>query len=209
MGEARASAILRTSDEAAARAAMEAAVRGGFRVIEFTLGIPNALGLVREFRQQPDLVVGVGTVLTVEDAEAAVAAGAEYIVSPVVDEAVIAACHRLGVAAMPGTYSPTDMYRAHVAGAQLVKLFPVPVNGPTYVRQVLGPLPFLRIVPTTGADADNAAALLAAGAFAVGFTATLFQPSDVQSGRVDRLEDRARQLLSLCATPRPSPASKP
>jgi Entner-Doudoroff aldolase len=202
VAEARASAILRTSDETKAAAAMDAAIRGGFRVVEFTLSIPNALGLIREYRKRPDLVVGAGTVLTVEDAERAVAAGAQFIVSPVVDEPVIAAAARLGVASVPGALTPTEMLRAHRAGATLIKLFPAPPSGPGYVKAILGPFPDFKIVPTTGADADNAAAFLEAGAFAIGFVASLFVADDVLGGHTDRIEERARRMLAAVASAR-------
>lgn len=196
---ARASAILRTHDQASARLAMEAAVRGGFRVVEFTLTIPGAIELIREFSESDDLVVGAGTVLTSEEARAAVEAGASFLVSPVVDEEVIAEAGRLGVAAMPGCSTPTEMLRAHRAGAQLQKLFPAPGTGPAWVKQTLGPLPFLHIVPTSGVNEENVAAYLQAGAFAVGFVASLFDAADIAAGRFDLIEERARRSLAAVA----------
>ena len=192
----RASAILRTTIADAARPAMEAAVRGGFEVIEFTLTTPGAFELIGEFAARPGIVVGAGTVLTTVDADRAVKAGARFLVSPVVDEAVIDAAKSLGVAVMPGTHTPTEMLRAHRAGAQLQKLFPAPGIGAPYVKACMGPMPFLRIVPTSGVDDSNAAEYLAAGAFAVGFVAPLFDPDDVAAGRFDRIEQRARTLLN-------------
>jgi len=192
----RASAILRTDNTDAARQAMQAAVAGGFRVVEFTLSIPAALDLVERFAARDDLVVGVGTVLSEEDARAAVAAGAQFLVSPVVDEAVIEAARSLGVAVMPGCSTPSEMLRAHRAGAQLQKLFPAPGSGPTWVKQTLGPLPFLRIVPTSGVALENATDYLAAGAFAVGFVNTLFDPADLAAGRFDRIGQRAAAMLA-------------
>jgi 2-dehydro-3-deoxyphosphogluconate aldolase/(4S)-4-hydroxy-2-oxoglutarate aldolase len=200
LGRERASAILRTGVEDAAAPALDAAVRAGFRIVEFTLTTPGALERIAEFSRRDGVVVGAGTVLTVEDARAAVEHGARFLVSPVVDEAVIEEAARLGVAAMPGAHTPTEMQRAHRAGAQLQKLFPAPGLGPAYVRACLGPLPFLRIVPTNGADAGNAGAWLAAGAHALGFVAPLFDASEVESGRVDLIEARARALLDAVAS---------
>lgn len=199
LGEHRASAILRTDIEGAAGPAMEAALRGGFKVIEFTMTTPGALEQIREFSRRSGIAVGAGTVLTVEEARAAVEAGAVYLVSPVVDEAVIDAARSAGVAMMPGTHTPTEMLRAHRAGAALVKLFPAPGIGAAYVKACLGPMPFLKIVPTSGVDESNAAAYLAAGAFAVGFVAPLFDPQDLAAGRFDRIEHRARVLLESAA----------
>ncbi len=192
---ARASAILRTNDTDAARKAMDAAVRAGFVVCEFTLTIPGAMTLLREFAQKRGIVVGAGTVLTVEDAREAVAAGARFLVSPVVDEAVIEEAKRLNVAMMPGCATPTEMLRAHRAGAQLQKLFPAPGVGPVWVAQTMGPLPFLKIVPTAGVTAETAGAYLKAGAFAVGFVNTLFDPADIAAGRFEAIEARGRAML--------------
>lgn len=193
---AKASAILRTSDTNAARCAMDAAIRAGFRVVEFTLTVPGALELIGEFSRRPGVAVGAGTVLTAAEARDAVKAGATFLVSPVVDEAVIEAAKSLNVAMMPGTHTPTEMLRAFRAGAPLQKLFPAPGIGPAYISACLGPLPFLKIVPTHGVDASNAAAYLKAGAFAVGFVNSLFDPGDMAAGRFDRIEQRAAAMLN-------------
>ena len=108
----RSVAILRTGDRDVAAEAMEAAVRGGFRILEFTLGIPGAFDLVRRFSQRPGLVVGVGTVLTVAEVAEAAGAGARFVVSPVVDPAVVRSAVERGLAAMPGTQTPTEMLTA-------------------------------------------------------------------------------------------------
>ncbi len=195
LGRARASAILRTPLEAAAAPAMRAAIRGGFRVVEFTLNTPGALQRIEEFAAEPGVVVGAGTVLDPAQAEQAVGCGASFLVSPVVDPRVIEAAARLEVAMIPGCRTPSEMLQAQRLGAPLQKLFPAPADGPGYVRACLGPLPFLRIVPTSGVTADNARAFLDAGAHAVGFVGPLFAPADLESGAWDRIERRARSLL--------------
>jgi Entner-Doudoroff aldolase len=191
----RASAILRTNDHEAARRAMNAAVAGGFRIVEFTLSIPGAFELIEEFTAQGDLIVGAGTVLTTDDAVRSVEAGAQFLVSPVVDQAVIDKAGSLGVAAMPGCSTPTEMLRAHRAGAPLQKLFPETATGPAWVKQTLGPLPFLKIVPTSGVTLDNAAEYLRAGAAAVGFVNSLFEPADVAAGNWGAVQARAAAML--------------
>lgn len=195
-GREKASAILRCDDTEKAALAMEAAIRGGFSVIEFTLTVPGVYDLVKDFSRRPGLVVGTGTVMDEEQAVKSVDAGARFLVSPVVDEKVILAGAQLGVACMPGTHTPTEMLRAHRAGAQLVKLFPAPAGGPAWVRSVLGPMPWLKIVPTNGVDEHNAGDWLAAGAFAAGFVAPLFVPGDIAAGRWDAIEERARRCLA-------------
>jgi 2-dehydro-3-deoxyphosphogluconate aldolase/(4S)-4-hydroxy-2-oxoglutarate aldolase len=194
-GRKKASAILRTDNQEKAALAMEAAIRGGFSVIEFTLSIPGAYELVQDFSAREGLVVGTGTVLDETQAQKSVEAGARFLVSPVVDPVVISAAIQLGVASMPGTHTPTEMLRAHRAGAQLCKLFPVPAGGPAWSRSVLGPMPWLKIVPTNGVDEFNAAEWLAAGVYALGFVNPLFVPEDIAAGRWDIIEARAGRCI--------------
>ena len=199
-GKVKASAILRTNDQEKAAKAMEAAIRGGFRIIEFTLTVPGVYELVQDFSRREGLVVGTGTVMDADEARRSVEAGARFIVSPVVDVDVIAAANELGVASMPGTHTPTEMLLAHRAGAQLCKLFPSPSGGPDWVRSVLGPMSWLKIVPTNGVDQHNAGAWIAAGAYAVGFVAPLFVAADIADGRWDAIEQRAAQCIAAVDT---------
>ena len=113
LGRERASAILRTDNQEKAALAMEAAIRGGFTILEFTLTIPGAYELVQDFSRREGMVVGTGTVMDAEGVRKSVDAGARFVVSPVVDEVVIEAAADLGVASMPGTHTPTEMLRAH------------------------------------------------------------------------------------------------
>jgi len=194
--EARAIAILRANDHALARDALAAAVRGGFRVLEVTLSTPGAIEIIADLARDKQLLVGAGTVLTVEQARAAVHAGARFVVSPVMDTEVVVAATRLGVVAIPGCGTATELWNAHRAGAPLQKLFPAPAGGPTWLRAVLAPMPFLRLIPTNGVDADNAAEWLAAGAFAVGCVRSLFPPEELAARAWDSIERRARALLA-------------
>jgi len=195
LGRERASAILRSNDAEVGRRALDAAIAGGFRVVEVTLTTPRALELIADAASRPGIVAGAGTVLTVEEAEAAVAHSARFLVSPVTDEVIIRRATELGVASIPGGHTPTELLAAHRAGAPLVKLFPAPAGGPAWLRSLLAPLPFLKVVPTNGVDLDNAADWLAAGAWALGFVASLFQADDMRLGRFDRIEARAREIL--------------
>jgi len=194
--EARAVAILRCNDHSVGRNALAAAVRGGFRALEVTLSTPGAVELIAELARDTRLLVGAGTVLTVEQARAAKLAGARFLVSPVLDVEVVAEGSRLGCVVMPGCATPTELWKAHRAGAPLQKLFPAPAGGPTWLRSVLAPMPFLRIIPTNGVEADNAADWLAAGAFAVGCVRSLFAPEDLSARNWDSVERRARALLN-------------
>jgi len=194
-GQVRASAIVRSDDRDTAEQAMDAAVRAGFTICEFTLTTPGALELIEQFAQRDGLVVGAGTVLTLEDAERAVDAGATFLVSPVTDAAVVDAARAMHVAMMPGCFTATELHNAHHLGAPLQKLFPAPGIGPKYVKAMLGPLPMLRIVPTNGVHENNAASYLKAGAHAVGFTTALFDPNDLRERRFEAIEQRGAKLL--------------
>jgi Entner-Doudoroff aldolase len=195
----RCSAILRTEHKAAVRPALEAAIAGGFRIVEVTLTTPDALDHIAALAERSDLVVGCGTVLSVDEAKEAMAAGARFLVSPVTDPQLISFCRQHDLVSVPGTYTPTEMMQAHRAGADLIKLFPGPANGPDYLKSVRGPLPFLKIVPTAGVTEDNVAAWFAAGCFGVGFVASLFDPADVAAGRFDAIRERAARLVAKVA----------
>lgn len=206
----RAVAILRAHHHALCRDAMSAAVEGGFRFVEFTLTCPEPFALIEHFARQDGIVVGAGTVLTPDDARRAVDAGARFIVSPVLDDEVVTTALELGVSAMPGVQTPTEMVRAHRLGAHTQKLFPAPANGPAYVRAVLGPLPFLRLVPTSGVTPENVGQFIAAGVFAVGFVGPLFPPEVLAAGDYVEIERRAREALAATrAMPRPEQAAAP
>ena len=107
--EHRVSAIVRTKEQRLAAEAMRAAIEGGFRLVEFALTTPGALELIGEFAEKPELLVGAGTVLTIGQARATVKAGARFLVSPICDPEIIAEAHKLGVAAIPGTVTATEM----------------------------------------------------------------------------------------------------
>lgn len=202
--EERAVAILRASDHQLCADAMAAAVDGGFRFVEFTLTCPRPFELIEKFAGMEGVIAGAGTVLTPADVDRAVDAGARFVVSPVLDEEVVRRAVGHGVAVMPGVQTPTEMTRAHRLGACMQKLFPAPANGPAYVRATLGPLPFLRLVPTSGVTPENVAQFIAAGVFAVGFVAPVFPPDVLAARDYVEIERLAREALAAAkAMPRP------
>lgn len=180
--------------------ACRAASRGGLRLLEITLTTPGALDAIRALSKDADLVVGAGTVLTVEAARDVAAAGARFAMAPTFDPAVIAEAHRLGLLAVPGTGTATEILAAHRAGARLVKVFPAgPLGGPEFLRKVRGPLPDIRLVPTSGPSAESIAEYLAAGAVAVGLGSEVFAAGftldvvEKAARRVREAMDRARR----------------
>ena len=194
------SAIVRTDDQSVAEQAMAAAVEGGFSVIEFTLNTPGALELITQFRSMDEsLLVGAGTVMTPQAAKEAVNSGAQFIVSPVCDPAVIRKAGEMEVVSIPGTQTPTEMQRAHETGADFVKLFPAPPNVAEYIRYVLGPQPHLKIFPTSGVNLDNMLEVLEAGAAGVGFVGPLFDPQLMRNRNFDDIRERAEKIVALLA----------
>jgi len=193
----RLSAIVRTKDESLAQQAMEAAVSGGFQLVEFTLTTPGAFTLIQSFRENADLTVGAGTVMTAEQATQAVQAGAQFLVSPICDPEILAVAASLDVPMIPGAATPTEMERAHRLGADFVKLFPAPAGGVSFVRAVRGPQPHLRIFPTAGVDPDNFIDFLDAGCVGVGFVASLFTPDDMAHRRFDAIQQRSLMIFEM------------
>lgn len=191
----RISAIIRTNDQTTAREAIQAAVDGGFRMVEFTLTTPGALESISQFAQRTELLVGAGTVLTVPQARDAVAAGARFLVSPILDPVIVAEADRLDVPIIPGTFTPTEMETAYRLGADFCKLFPAAPGGPEYVRAIRAPLPHLRIFPTAGITTENFTDFLNVGCTGVGFVAGLFTPEDM--GRRDFAAIRRRAELIM------------
>jgi 2-dehydro-3-deoxyphosphogluconate aldolase/(4S)-4-hydroxy-2-oxoglutarate aldolase len=173
-----------------------ALAEGGVPIVEVTLTVPGAIEgirrLVKEFGR--DLLVGVGSVTCVEQAEEAAAAGAAFIVGPVLVPEVIEAAHRLDRVVIPGALTPTEMFRAYELGADLVKVFPASVGGPAYFKAVLAPMPFLKLMPTGGVDLTTAAAFLKAGAVTLGAGAALVDPRAIEMGDWAALTCLARQF---------------
>jgi 2-dehydro-3-deoxyphosphogluconate aldolase/(4S)-4-hydroxy-2-oxoglutarate aldolase len=174
-----------------------ALLEGGISAIEFTLtgaGVYDALKATRA-ELGDTAQIGVGTVLNVEAAEASIASGAQFVVTPTLSQPVIAACRTHATPILCGAFTPTEALAAHEAGADMVKLFPARLGGPQYVRDILAPLPFLRIVPTGGVGAENARAYLEAGAVAVGIGGSLISAQAVAQGDWGRITAGARAVV--------------
>lgn len=175
----------------------QALVAGGIRLLEFTLSGEGALEAISTARAavEEEIHVGAGTVLTPADVKGAAAAGAAFIVTPVLNYQVIAACREHGLPLVCGALTPTEIYNAAEAGADLVKLFPARLGGPQYVRDLLAPLPNLRLVTTGGVSAENAAEFLAAGAAAVAIGGNLVSGEAVTGKRFSEITRRARDCV--------------
>ena len=198
--ERKISAIIRTDNQKVAEQAMQAAVAGGFRVVEFTLTTPGSLNLITQFRENDDLIVGAGTVMSPTFVQEAVDAGAQFLVSPVCDVDVIQEAGKLDVVSIPGTFTATEMETAHRAGADFVKLFPAPENVAEYIRSILAPLPYLKIFPTSGVNLDNMLDVLQAGAAGIGFVRPLFDPEMIRNKNYGGIRQRAEAIVERLAS---------
>jgi 2-dehydro-3-deoxyphosphogluconate aldolase/(4S)-4-hydroxy-2-oxoglutarate aldolase len=169
LGQSKILFILRGLDPEDVLRVAESVESAGFTHLEITCDSPQMPGLLRRVRDTaPRLMLGAGTVLDLQTAEDAIESGAQFLVSPHTDEALVSAIVARGVPAIPGALSPTEILRAHRTGAAAVKLFPARAAGPDALRDLLGPFPALRIIPTGGIPLGEIPRWLEAGAFAVG-----------------------------------------
>jgi 2-dehydro-3-deoxyphosphogluconate aldolase / (4S)-4-hydroxy-2-oxoglutarate aldolase len=190
-------AVVRLDNYARAVDVARALVAGGITVLEFTLTGQGAIEAVSATRKtMGDAVcVGVGTVLKAEDAEAAINAGAQFAVTPAVLRQVIATCVKRQILVLGGGFTPTELLEAYEAGAELVKVFPARLGGPKFIKDVLAPLPFLKLVPTGGVSTENARDYLSAGAVAVGIGGNLVSNKLVAAEAFDQITATAQACI--------------
>ena len=168
-------AIIRAAGPEQVVPAAEALLAGGVTTIEVALTTPRACDAIAAARKQlgAQALLGVGTVLDEDACRQAIAAGAEYVVTPICRTELIRVAHQHGCPVMIGCYTPTEAQTAHEAGADFIKLFPADGLGPAYVKALRAPLPHLRIVPTGGVNLDTLASFIQAGCPAVGVGSSL------------------------------------
>jgi 2-dehydro-3-deoxyphosphogluconate aldolase/(4S)-4-hydroxy-2-oxoglutarate aldolase len=196
----RALAVVRADTAEQALAAAEACARGGVRLLEITLTVPGALDVVRALAGRADVAVGVGSVTTADQVRDAARAGAQFSVSPHFDPEVLAVARAEGLLCSMAGLTPTELLRCHQEGVELVKVFPAgAVGGPSFVKAVREPLPFLKLMPTGGVDASNLEAYLAAGAFALGLGGSLIDRDAVRGGHFAAIEARAARVAAAVA----------
>lgn len=193
-------AIIRLDDLSEAVNISRALVAGGITALEFTLTNREALQAVRAAREALGSAaqVGAGTVTTVDDARAAIEAGSEFLVTPVMLPDVIAVAREANIVIMCGAFSPTEIWTAWQHGADFVKVFPARSLGPSYLKDVLAPLPDLRLVPTGGVSMDNCAAFLKAGAYTVALGSNLVDKDVIRRKDWAALTETARQHVAAC-----------
>ncbi len=197
-------AILRLEDLSTAGTISESLFKAGIRALEFTLTNSNTPQVVRELRNEsPSIrsgagVIGIGSVRSLEEAKIAIDAGAQFIVSPITSVPIIDYCKRNKIVVCPGAYTPTEIATSWDAGADIVKVFPVRNLGAHYIRDVLAPMPHLKLMPTGGVDLNNIPAFFAAGAVAVGIGSQLIDAIAIQEEDWDRITRTAALYVQAC-----------
>ena len=190
-------AIVRLDDLSLATDLTKALIDGGIRAIEFTLTNPDAVATIAEMRKLVDdsVTIGAGSVTSAEQVQAVADAGAQFVVSPVCKLEVINACLALDLPTMPGCFTPTEIQQAWEWGASVVKVFPANHLGRRYIKDVLAPLPHLRLMPTGGVNAENMQEFLETGAFALGVGSSLINNEAVADHDWHRLTTNARRFV--------------
>jgi len=199
-------AVVRLAEttEKSLRYATAALGAGGVGAVEITLTTPGALAAIAAMAEAPsggleNAVVGAGTVLDEKAAREVIARGARFVVSPTLDRAVVRYCRDQNVPCLPGAFTPTELLEAWRAGATMLKLFPASAVGPRYLREVLAPLPFLRVVPSGGVTLENAGEWIHAGAAAVSIGSALVSQEIVRDEAWDTLRANAYALVQRVA----------
>jgi 2-dehydro-3-deoxyphosphogluconate aldolase/(4S)-4-hydroxy-2-oxoglutarate aldolase len=192
-------AVVRSPDGSKLVDACRALADGGVTTVEITMTVPDAVDVLRQVRTTlgDRVLLGAGTVLDPETARAVLLAGAEFVVSPVVNLDVIRLCRRYNKLVFPGAFSPTEILAAWDAGADVVKVFPADPLGPAFFRAMRGPLPQVRLMPTGGVDLTTAAEFLRAGACCLGVGSQLVEPRAVYAGNFDRIRELAAEYMQI------------
>ena len=176
---------------------------GGIRLVEVTFdqvgNLAETAAAIKAIRAAfPDMHVGAGTVITEAQLDLAIGVGAEFIVTPNCNPAIIRKAKEAGLVTMPGTITPTEMVAAHEAGADYVKVFPVRVLGPAYIKDVLAPLRHLKLIAVGGVSPENAAGYLKAGCVGIAVSGSLVNKDWIAVGEYDKIAEVAKKLIENC-----------
>ncbi|CAZ97292.1 MULTISPECIES: bifunctional 4-hydroxy-2-oxoglutarate aldolase/2-dehydro-3-deoxy-phosphogluconate aldolase [Zobellia] len=164
-------------------------VSSGYYTIEITMNSPEVSQTIATLaKQYPELNVGAGTVCNMKDLTVALEAGAQFIVTPIIDEEVIKHCVAHDIPIFPGAYTPTEIYRAWSLGASAVKVFPATQLGTQYIKDVLAPLNEIKLLPTGGVSVENIKSFFEAGAVGAGLASSLFDKKMIREGNYADLE---------------------
>lgn len=192
--------VLRAKNPKQAYAVVDAMIAGGVTVVEVTMTVPGAIDVLKELKDKhgATLLLGSGTVTTAKEAEATIAAGAEFVVSPSLHPDVIRATQAANKLSIPGALTPTEVITAHRLGADYVKIFPCSaMGGAPYLKALLAPFPFLKLIPTGGVTVKTAEDFLRAGARALGVGSDLVNLAAIDEGHPEVITEAARAYLEV------------
>ena len=192
-------AVVRALSAAQVPGLTEALIAGGVIAVEITMTTPGAIGAIRDAVKEfgSTACIGVGTILDEATCRAALDAGAEFVVTPVLKPTLVPIVHAAGKPIMLGAYTPTEAQAAYEAGADFIKIFPADTLGPGYIKSIRAPLPHLKIVPTGGVDLITAAAFLQAGCVALGAGSSLLTRQILTSNDWPALTRLAEQFVNV------------
>ena len=178
---------------------VEASATGGLRNIEITMNTAGVSDLIKLAIDTAGgrMNVGAGTVCTMSDLKIALAAGASYIVTPIINPEVIETCRIRSVPIIAGAFTPTEVYNAWSLGADMIKVFPANHFGPQYIKDLLGPLDKIPLVPTGGVSLANLPDYIRAGAKGFGVGSPLFDKTRVEAGDWDWVCDQAAKFVEI------------
>ncbi len=178
---------------------VKALVEGGVLGIEITYSTPNAESVVADLAKYfgGNILLGMGTLTHPSQAQSAVAAGAKFLVSPICEPDLIKAMVATGLATMAGALTPTEVFQAYQAGTDIVKVFPGTLGGPSYIKSLKGPFPYIPLMPTGGVSENNVKEWFAAGVVAVGAGSELCPPSLAKEGKFAEISKRAAEFAKL------------
>ena len=169
--------------------------KAGFTTLEITMNSENVCEIISRLSEDnPEMNIGAGTVCTMADLKKALDAGASFIVTPVLDKEVVNQCTKENIPIFPGAYTPLEIYTADKLGATAVKIFPATQLGPGYIKDVLAPLPNLKLLPTGGVSVDNIASFFKVGAIGVGMGSSLFDKTLIASKDYDGLFQHFKKI---------------
>jgi len=195
--ESKVVAIIRMDKSEKVISVAEAMIEGGIVSLEVTMTTPNALQIIKELNDNygSNVLIGVGSVVDAEIAIKAIEAGAKYIVSPIFKKEILEASHKLDIPAMPGCYTPTEIYIAQEAGADIVKVFPADQLGTNYIKAIKAPMPQLKVMPTGGVTLTNAGDWINAGACAVAVGSNLLDKAAIEENNFGKITANAELII--------------
>ncbi|MDJ0951056.1 MAG: bifunctional 4-hydroxy-2-oxoglutarate aldolase/2-dehydro-3-deoxy-phosphogluconate aldolase [Alphaproteobacteria bacterium] len=200
LGRSKVIPVLRARDGAAASRAAHAMIDAGFHTVEVTLTVPDAIAVIEELAARPGSLIGAGTVLSADDADRVIDAGARYVVSPCAVDGLVALCRARNVGCLPGAMTPSEILAQSRSGATAVKVFPArAAGGAGFLRAVKAVFPAIPMIPTGGIGCADVEDYLAAGALAVGMGSELLSADVIAHGSYEDLRGAAAEVIATWA----------